>query len=116
MQGFLRGLKHLALIAMIARALLPAGWMPSASAATPFVICTIGGPLQHAPDNGHAPAADHHGVCPFAAGPHLAATPDVPRIVQPETYAQAAQADRIYVAIVSARFAPGAARAPPLNA
>lgn len=116
MQGFLRGLKHLALIAMIARALLPAGWMPSASAAAPFVICTMSGPLQHAPDNGHAPAADHHGVCPFAGAPHLAATPDLPQLTLPAAHDAAARTERVYTAVVPARFAPGSARAPPLNA
>ena len=115
MQGIFRGLKQLALIAMVARAMLPAGWMPSTSVAAPFVICTMNGPLQHAPNNDNVPAADHHGICPFAGGPHLATAPALPQIVQPGVHIQAVQAGRAY-AIVATRFTPGSARAPPLNA
>jgi hypothetical protein len=116
MQGLFRGLKHLALIAMIARALLPAGWMPSTNVATPFTICTANGPLQHTPDNGKLPAADHHGICPFAAGPHMAAVPGLPQVALPGLLAPAAHAERGYAAIVAAGFPPQLARAPPLNA
>jgi hypothetical protein len=115
MQGFVRGLKQLALIAMIARALLPVGWMPGASADTPFVICTMDGPVQHAPDPGKLPA-DHHAVCPFAASPHLATAPVLPQIALPALHARAAESDRAYAALVAARFSPGSPRAPPLNA
>jgi hypothetical protein len=64
---------HLALVAMLLRALLPAGWMPAAithADASPFVICTVDGPL-HAPSK-HAPAHDRAGTpCIFAAAAHL---------------------------------------------
>jgi hypothetical protein len=60
---------HFALVAMLLRALLPAGWMPAAIAnadASPFVICTVDGPV-HAPAR-HAPAHDRAGApCIFAA-------------------------------------------------
>ena len=65
---------HVALVAMLLRALLPAGWMPAAitsADASPFVICTVDGPL-HAPVK-HAPAHDRAGTpCIFAAAAHLA--------------------------------------------
>lgn len=115
MQGIVRALKQLALAAMIVRALLPTGWMPGASVDTPFVVCTMNGPLQHAPDNGKVPA-DHHDICPFAAAPHLAAVPELPQIFLPQIHAAAAEADRAYAVILSARFSPGSPRAPPLNA
>lgn len=115
MQGILRGLKQLALIAMIVHALLPAGWMPSHDPSAPFVICTMNGPLQHAPDNGKLPA-NRHDICPFAAAPHLASTPELPQIIPPVLQAQAATADRAYAAVVLTRFTPGSPRAPPLAA
>jgi hypothetical protein len=82
----IRNIRHvgvqLALVAMLLRALLPAGWMPNSAGQTsaPFVICTMDGsgfvalgedgkPLKQQPDqNGDR---SHEG-CPFAAAPHLA--------------------------------------------
>jgi hypothetical protein len=64
---------HFALVAMLLRALLPAGWMPAAitrADASPFVICTIDGPV-HAPVR-HAPAHDRASTpCIFAASAPL---------------------------------------------
>jgi hypothetical protein len=115
MKGIFRGMKQLALVAMILRALMPMGWMPGASLDAPFAICTMSGPLQHAPDNGKVPA-DHHVICPFAAAPHLAAAPELPQLAMPAIHAQAAEADRTYAVILAARFTPGSPRAPPLSA
>lgn len=63
----------LALAAMLLRGLLPAGWMPNTAGAsgTPFVICTIGGPLHQAPHHGLDKSGDGS-LCPFAATAHLA--------------------------------------------
>ena len=62
----------LALCAMLLRALLPDGWMPAATAGTPFVICSVDGvrsggkqPADPARESSHAP-------CAFAAAAHLA--------------------------------------------
>src|SRR5688572_13208032 len=41
MQGIFHSLKHLALIALILRAMLPAGWMPAAAGNASFTICTV---------------------------------------------------------------------------
>ncbi len=113
MQGFFRTVRHLALIAIIVRALLPAGWMPDAQAG--LTICSLG-VIHHdgAPDkdSGHA----QHDECPFAAAPHLAAVPDVPHLTLPAFHAFAAATDRFYAAAILARFAPQSPRAPPLNA
>jgi Protein of unknown function (DUF2946) len=83
---------QIALVAMLLRALLPVGWMPdtAASADTPFVICTVNGPLQaaHLPDTGkHQPGHDdsrQNDVCPFAASIHFA-TPAAVAVVAPST-------------------------------
>lgn len=62
---------HFALTAMLLRALLPAGWMPQAAATgSPFVICTVSGPVYPAP--GHQ--ADHDRAktpCVFASAAPL---------------------------------------------
>lgn len=81
---------HLALAAMILRALLPTGWMPNLSGqpGSALIICSMDGatsvtgdqgnlPTKHLPD-GHG---DHDG-CPFAAAPHLAAAGSLPAIQQ----------------------------------
>ena len=87
MQGIFRIARHLAIIALIARALLPVGWMPAAHGLT---ICSM--------DAGtHQPGArttgkDHnsHEECPFAAAPHLASAPDAPQLTLPSFHAFAA--------------------------
>jgi hypothetical protein len=112
MQGIFRAARHLALIALIARALLPTGWMPAAHGMT---ICSVEISAQH---DQKAPAEKnaHHDICPFAAAPHLASAPDLPQLTLPAFHAFAAATDRSYAAMVAARFSPGSPRAPPLNA
>lgn len=113
MQGIFRFARHVAFLALVARALLPAGWMPDANGLT---ICSVGTPVQQ-DDHGKAPAQDaHHDACPFAAAPHLASVPDLPQLALPAFHAFAAATDRVYAASVSARFTPQSPRAPPLNA
>ena len=68
---------HLALGAMILRALLPAGFMPASPSSGAFIsVCTTGGLIRlaadesGAPSNGKAPKDDsgkRHELCPFAA-------------------------------------------------
>ena len=72
---------HVALVAMLLRALLPAGWMPAPPSHTadanwvPFVICTGNGlvRLNHAPGSDHSDDQKTHHVapCPYAAAAHL---------------------------------------------
>jgi hypothetical protein len=113
MQGIFRFARHVAFLALVARALLPTGWMPDANGLT---ICSVGTPVHH-DEHGKAPAQDaDHDSCPFAAAPHLASVPDLPQLALPVFHAFAAATDRAYAASVSAHFTPGSPRAPPLNA
>lgn len=108
MQGIVHAIRHIALAALLLRALVPVGWMPAATAQTPFVICSINGPVQHAPDGQKLPDdAAHHQTCAFAAAPHLAKTPDV--------VALAAPALPVFV-IARAEIAPALARPSPQRA
>lgn len=110
MQGIFRFARHVAFIALVARALLPMGWMPAAQGLT---ICSVDAPVPKAPDSGKQVS---HDECPFAAAPHLAAVPDVPSLTAPSFHAFAAATDASYAATIDARFTPQAPRAPPLNA
>jgi hypothetical protein len=113
MQGIFRFARHLAIIALIARALLPAGWMPAAQGLT---ICSMDiGSHQPAKD-GDKNGQTAHEECPFAAAPHLASAPDMPALTLPAFHAFAAATDRVYATIVAARFTPQSPRAPPLSA
>jgi DUF2946 family protein len=107
----------LALCAMLLRALLPDGWMPTASAAaagSPFEICSVDG--LHS--GGKAPAQDQqqqrsHAPCAFAAAapltpPAQAATPAVPSAVF-----HIARAETAPLAPRAPPYRPNAARAPP---
>ncbi|HWU54490.1 MAG TPA: DUF2946 family protein [Rhizomicrobium sp.] len=113
MQGIFRIARHLAFVALVMRALLPAGWMPAADGLT---ICSVDTVQQG--DHGKAPAPKnsqdaHHDICPFAAAPHLAAVPDLPQMTLPVFHAFAAATDRAYAAAVMAHFTPQSPRAPP---
>ena len=71
---------HIALAAMLLRALMPAGWMPNADAAagTPIAICTMNGPMridfgaEPIKKNNNQDDSRHHQACPFAVAPHMA--------------------------------------------
>lgn len=117
MQGMLHSLKHLALIAMILRALLPAGWMPATAAPgeIAFTICSVDLAAKHQHD---APAQkdSHDKPCAFTGAPQLAAAPDAPALALPVIHAFAANTDRVLAARIAAQFQPHSPRAPPLNA
>ena len=107
-------LKHLVLIALIVRALVPAGWMPIANANTLITICSVEGKKVLHPD---APAREMASEeCAFGAAPHIAFVPDAPVLTAPAVHALTAKTDRIYAAAIVARFSPASPRAPPLNA
>jgi hypothetical protein len=115
---------HLALAAMMLRALMPDGWMPNTAAAggMPIALCTIDGPVslvvaetgKPAP---HDPAHNdgrHVDVCPFAASPHFATV--TPAVVPTLPLAEAFFAPRLPQSIVFAaggRHTPQSPRAPP---
>lgn len=114
MTGLLNTLRHVALAALILRAMLPAGWMPDAHGLT---ICSVTlGAVHHDAAPGHADGKTAHGECPFAASAHMAAAPAAPSLALPAVHAFAAATDRAHAAVIAARFSPGSPRAPPLNA
>lgn len=110
MQGIFRFARHVAFIALVARALMPTGWMPDAQAGV--IICSVDAKTQQ---GDKAPSPERHDICPFAATPALASTPDAPQLSQPALHAVLAAVDRNYAAAILARFTPGSPRAPPLN-
>jgi hypothetical protein len=119
MQGIVRAARHLALIALLLRAMIPIGWMPDAQAGVTVCSPDIAiGVIHHDGAPGHDGGADHqnsHEECPFAAAPHLASTPDMPQIALPPVHAAAAVFDGHRAALIAARFTPQSPRAPPRN-
>ncbi|HWY60700.1 MAG TPA: DUF2946 family protein [Rhizomicrobium sp.] len=110
---------HLALVALLLRALLPTGWMPNpaGAAGAPFIICTLDGPALAVDGKGHKQTPDDprsHESCPFAAAASLAPPVGFVRLVAPEL--TRSPAPRTLAAGLSARdgpFSRPAARAPP---
>jgi hypothetical protein len=108
-----------ALLAMVLRAFLPAGWMPAAISsadASPFVICTMDGPLHQTPAK-QKPSSDHDRAsapCVFAA-----AAPLAPPLADAVSVALSNIAAPIHFAsspdtfAANAIFRPNTARAPP---
>ena len=111
MQGMLLAIRHLALAALILRALLPAGWMPDAQSG--LVICAAGtlGVIHHDGPPEHGKTA--HEECPFAAAPHVASTPTALHVALPAFHALVAAADRTTARTIAACFTPQSPRAPP---
>ena len=108
---------QIALLAMLLRAVLPAGWMPAAvtsANASPFVICTMDGPLHSAPTK---PSHDHDRAtspCVFASAAPLS-SPDIAIAAPtPMQFASQIAFAPLHETIIAARhFRPNAARAPP---
>jgi hypothetical protein len=114
---------HIALAAMMLRALLPAGWMPAAIAGgAPLVVCTMDGPVSLVLGPGgkplkHQPSQDdarHHEMCPFAAAPHLASPSTVAGVALP-AHVTFASFDVSHAALLApqSRHSPQSPRAPP---
>lgn len=110
---------HLAIAAMLLRALLPAGWMPDATGTTAFAICTMDETGHHAEQQSPGkpdPADAQHGhdECPFAAAHHVAAPAVAGRLAAPSLAGRAA--DFSHPVIDTGRVAeygPHSPRAPP---
>jgi hypothetical protein len=116
MQELSRALRHLAIIALLVRAMLPAGWMPDAHA---LVICSTSlSPVIHYDGSQKAPDKHQaaHQDCAFAAAGTLAAAPEAPHLALPAFHAFAARSDDARAAFIASHFSPGSPRAPPLNA
>jgi hypothetical protein len=105
----------LALVAMLARAFLPQGWMPQAEGG-PLVICSVDGAHLSVP--GHAPARDgqdEHGyVCPFAAAAHLAPPSHAPDFAPALAVAFLAPTASLSAPIAASRDRRHPPRGPPL--
>jgi len=121
MPGIMHAVRHVALAALILRAMLPAGWMPDAQAG--LTICS----LDAAPAVGHLGTVHHDGApadhgkadhqeCPFAAAAHFAPPPQNAVLALPIQHAFAAATDQARAVLIAARFSPGSPRAPPLSA
>jgi hypothetical protein len=112
---------HLALVAMVLRALLPAGWMPNPTGTgeSAFVICTMDGPVQsatkdHGPGKPTPDDGRQHEACPFAAAPHFATSSTVAVLRLPVASDSIARYEASQQPIAEpARYAPQAPRAPP---
>jgi Protein of unknown function (DUF2946) len=121
MTNFRRVAVHLALIALMLRALLPAGWMPNPGAAngSPLVICTMDGPLKALDGKGKPIRHDprDHEACPFAAAAHLAPPAQLASLALPAIAAAPAAAPAQPESIIAhAHYDPQSPRAPPANA
>lgn len=115
---------HLALAAMMLRALMPDGWMPHSAPAggMPIALCTVDGPISlvAVPDGKPAPHEPAHNdgrhvdACPFAAAPHFATV--TPALAPPVPLADAYYAPPLPRARVfggNGRHSPQSPRAPP---
>ncbi len=111
MQGIARRLRHLAIIALLVRAMLPAGWMPDAQGS--LVICSAGtlGVIHH--DGPSQDGKGQHEECAFAAAAHLGAAPAAPHLILPAFHGFIARTDGAYAAQLAAHFTPQSPRAPP---
>jgi hypothetical protein len=107
--------RHIALAALILRALLPAGWMPDAQSGLVICAATLG-VIHHDAAPGHSDGKMSQEECPFAAAPHLASAPEAPHLALPAFHALVAATDRASAAIIAARFTPQSPRAPPQDA
>ena len=111
MEGFFRAARHLAIIALLVRAMLPAGWMPDAQAG--LTICSVTLGVIHHDGQNPADGKAQHEECAFAAAAHLAAAPSAPHLILPAFHGFIAKTDGHYAAQVSAHFTPQSPRAPP---
>jgi hypothetical protein len=110
---------QIALLAMLLRAMLPTGWMPAAitsADASPFVICTMDGPLRATPAQ---PSHDHDRAtspCVFASAAPLSSPGVAVAVSAPMRLAhQIAFAPLRENIIHAPHFRPNAARAPPAS-
>lgn len=117
---------HIALVAMLLRALLPTGWMPNNTGGpAPLIVCTGAGLVAITFDKNGTPLkqtpiksdATHRGICPFGVVAHLAPPNADIAFVPPLRAIMPVQAPQLYRAVFGeTRHAPQAARAPPVTA
>jgi hypothetical protein len=111
---------YVAILAMMLRALVPVGWMPSGIPGHTFTICTVDGFQRITPSHrtgDHDPAPAHsNSVCPFAASAHFAPPVAAPVLsALPTTFTTARFAASLSLPAGTARDWNRAPRAPPTN-
>jgi hypothetical protein len=111
------GFRHILLIALLLRALVPLGWMPGSAALgqSVFIICAADGSVTHGTP-GKDDAGSRHEPCAFAAA-HVMAPPEAGAFALP--LLQATAMDHMAapaILRVAAAFTPQAPRAPPVSA
>lgn len=114
---------YLALAAMVLRALLPAGFMPGATAdGSTIVVCTMDGLVQLQLDADGKPIkqgpvqddARHQQLCPFAAVAQLAGPTTAPTLIPPSLVSTLAQDPQPPTRLATAdRHRAQSPRAPP---
>jgi hypothetical protein len=118
MREFRHALLHIALAAMILRAFLPAGWMPSVgdTGQTALVICTMDGPVMDLSGKS-LPGKDDpraHESCPLAAAAQPMAVNDFALLAAPQLSTSAApRHSAIGIRAARASYIQPASRAPP---
>ena len=112
MEGLFRAARHLAILALLVRAMLPAGWMPDAQSGLTICSAATLGVIHH-DGPGQTDGKAQHEECAFAAAAHLAPATDLPLLILPAFHGFVAETDSRYAAEVSARFTPQSPRAPP---
>jgi hypothetical protein len=110
---------HLAIVAMLLRALLPAGWMPDPTGTAAFTICTMDATGHHAEqDPAGKPVPEDsrhvHEECPFAAAPHVAAPVLVAHLAAPSRTARTIDFPELLIGFGPVtEYGPHSPRAPP---
>ena len=117
MTGVLRSLPIvLAISAMLLRALLPMGWMPSGDAHAPLIVCPMMGGM-HAVPGKPSPPTHRNRFCPFTAALAQLSAPAAPPLFSlPRQNAASRPTMRIVAAAYARPYRPQASRAPPVAA
>jgi hypothetical protein len=114
-----------ALAAMVLRAVLPIGWMPSAEAGAPLMLCPGADPavavqpmpgmdMPKAPAPKHAPTLGTYCVC-AAAAPLSAPVSDQPQLVPQIAPRSVVLAQAHEAPARTSAFRPNAPRGPPVS-
>jgi hypothetical protein len=108
---------HFAIVAMLLRALVPAGWMPDPAGAAAFTICALDGSGHHseAPAKpGQEDGRHIHDECPCATAPHVTAPVLAAHFFAPElTGRSIANLDHAEIPGQIPDYQPHSPRAPP---
>ncbi|MBI1328969.1 MAG: DUF2946 domain-containing protein [Alphaproteobacteria bacterium] len=103
-------------VALLTRALVPAGWMPAVDGRG-LALCTMDGAVTEAVHHGDTPDSSHrdsNSVCPFAAAAHSAPPPSVITVLLPRLSEHVADIVPAYATVIAnAPPTQNTPRAPP---